>query len=56
MFPLSTSGLTDRSSQRIHVDGVKMERRMDWNAIFGNASSLAMLGWAVLILAPRRIP
>jgi Domain of unknown function (DUF4281) len=33
-----------------------MERRMDWNAIFGNAGSLAMLGWAVLILAPRRIP
>lgn len=28
---------------------------MDWQGIFGNAGMLAMLGWAVLILAPRRI-
>jgi hypothetical protein len=33
-----------------------MEWRMDWEAVFGNAGTLAMLGWAVLILAPRRIP
>ncbi len=28
---------------------------MDWQGIFGNAGMLAMLGWAVLIFAPRRI-
>ena len=28
---------------------------MDWQGIFGNAGMLTMLGWAVLILAPRRI-
>ena len=28
---------------------------MDWNAVFGQAGALAMLGWAVLILAPRRM-
>lgn len=27
---------------------------MDWNALFGAMNLLAMLGWAVLLLAPRR--
>ncbi len=28
---------------------------MDWDVVFGYAGQAAMLGWAVLILAPRRI-
>jgi hypothetical protein len=40
----------------MNIDTVNMELEMDWQEIFGQANMVAMLGWAVLILAPRRIP